>query len=192
VAVKGEDHTQFDAILPPEQPTAWVQCEACNKWRRVPWHVDPASLPDDWTCLMNAWDPENADCEIPQDSYDSDQENTLNCGTAKHHHGSKKSDFKIGSWRDVFGLKDRVYHEAQVKQVKVSRRYYKCSVLFNIAGLGKEWVDGDSDRIQPHNTYTQPCANSKNVSDDLNGAGRKRKSSEGKAAGKSTKTKKSL
>ena len=25
------DHTQFDSILPPEKPTAWVQCDACSK-----------------------------------------------------------------------------------------------------------------------------------------------------------------
>jgi hypothetical protein len=27
----GGESTQFDAILPPELPTAWVQCDACNK-----------------------------------------------------------------------------------------------------------------------------------------------------------------
>lgn len=26
------DHTQFDSILPPEKPTAWVQCDLCSKY----------------------------------------------------------------------------------------------------------------------------------------------------------------
>jgi len=28
---------QFDTILPPENPTSWVQCELCRQWRRVAW-----------------------------------------------------------------------------------------------------------------------------------------------------------
>jgi hypothetical protein len=40
------DNSQFDSILPPEVPTSWVQCELCRKWRRVAWHVDGESLPD--------------------------------------------------------------------------------------------------------------------------------------------------
>ena len=36
----------------------WVQCEKrkCGKWRKVPFHIDPESLPDKWTCAMNYWD----------------------------------------------------------------------------------------------------------------------------------------
>ena len=38
----------------------WVQCEHqnCGKWRKVPAHIDPESLPDKWTCSMNHWDPQ--------------------------------------------------------------------------------------------------------------------------------------
>ena len=38
----------------------WVQCEHqhCGKWRKVPTHIDPESLPDKWTCSMNHWDPQ--------------------------------------------------------------------------------------------------------------------------------------
>ena len=40
----------------PEQQ--WVQCERrkCGKWRKVPAHINPESLPDKWTCSQNYWD----------------------------------------------------------------------------------------------------------------------------------------
>ena len=56
-------NNQLDDILPPEMPTAWVQCELCHKWRRVAWHVDADTLPDLWECHMNFWDVENNNCQ---------------------------------------------------------------------------------------------------------------------------------
>jgi hypothetical protein len=35
-----DDNAQLDQCLPPEKNTDWVQCDACRKWRRVPWNVD--------------------------------------------------------------------------------------------------------------------------------------------------------
>ena len=43
----GGDDLQLDNILPPEVPTNWVQCEACHKWRRVPWNVDCEALSEE-------------------------------------------------------------------------------------------------------------------------------------------------
>ena len=105
---------------------------------------------------MNTWNPEHADCIVPQDHYDPDRENTLDYEMP--YSGPTKEDFQINSWRDVFCLKSRIYYEAQIKQVKESKRYYnKRSVLFHIVGVGKEWIDAESDRIQPHNMYTEPA-----------------------------------
>ena len=46
----------------------WVQCEHrnCQKWRRVPAHIDIKSLPEIWYCEMNSWDMESAKCSAPQ------------------------------------------------------------------------------------------------------------------------------
>lgn len=92
LALKARAPQQFDTILPPENPTSWVQCELCRQWRRVAWsapliasllkgdtdcfvciilyttirrHVDSDSLPDQWECSMNTWDPEIATCRFP-------------------------------------------------------------------------------------------------------------------------------
>ena len=47
--------------------TQWVQCERgnCKKWRKLPAHVDMASLPEKWYCEMNKWDPDRAYCGGP-------------------------------------------------------------------------------------------------------------------------------
>lgn len=36
---------------------SWVQCDHCEKWRRLPDHVDVALLPPKWWCGFNEWDP---------------------------------------------------------------------------------------------------------------------------------------
>lgn len=41
---------------------AWVQCDTCKKWRRLPDYVDVSTLPMKWHCEMNKYDPERASC----------------------------------------------------------------------------------------------------------------------------------
>ena len=44
--------------------TPWAQCDKCLKWRRMPWHTDPAQLGDTWFCWQNTWDVEKASCDV--------------------------------------------------------------------------------------------------------------------------------
>lgn len=48
----------------------WVQCEKCEKWRRLPPQISAADLPDVWYCNMNTWDPHSATCEAQEDKAD--------------------------------------------------------------------------------------------------------------------------
>jgi len=45
----------------------WVQCEKCEKWRRLPPRIKAKELPDVWTCDMNDWDPRSASCAVQED-----------------------------------------------------------------------------------------------------------------------------
>lgn len=45
----------------------WVQCEKCEKWRKLPPHVSADELPDVWYCSMNTWNPDSASCTAPED-----------------------------------------------------------------------------------------------------------------------------
>jgi len=55
---------------PIKKVTQWVQCERvnCKKWRKLPGHVNMASLPEKWYCEMNKWDPDRAYCGGPEET----------------------------------------------------------------------------------------------------------------------------
>ncbi|KAJ1459442.1 hypothetical protein M885DRAFT_434992, partial [Pelagophyceae sp. CCMP2097] len=49
------------APISPARPAGksafqWVQCDRCEKWRRVPATIDTSQLPEQWFCEMNRWD----------------------------------------------------------------------------------------------------------------------------------------
>jgi len=50
-----------------KQSSEWVQCDRCKKWRLLPPEVDVSSLPSQWFCHMNAWDPAHNNCKKPED-----------------------------------------------------------------------------------------------------------------------------
>ena len=53
---------------------SWAQCEACDKWRKLPLTVDVDSLPDQWYCSLNVWeDAEKNKCSAPQESPATDE-----------------------------------------------------------------------------------------------------------------------
>jgi hypothetical protein len=49
----------------------WVQCEKCDKWRKLPPHISADELPDVWYCTMNTWNPNSASCETDEDIADA-------------------------------------------------------------------------------------------------------------------------
>ena len=51
----------------------WVQCEKCEKWRRLPPRISADDLPDTWYCSMNTWDPVTASCTVAEDKLDINQ-----------------------------------------------------------------------------------------------------------------------
>ncbi|TYZ58928.1 hypothetical protein PybrP1_010782 [[Pythium] brassicae (nom. inval.)] len=45
----------------------WVQCDKCQKWRRLPNHVNVSELPAIWYCKMNRWDKRFNKCSTPEE-----------------------------------------------------------------------------------------------------------------------------
>lgn len=54
-------------VLAP-RPPQWLQCDRCDKWRKVPYYVDVKSLPEKWYCENNQWDPARQTCAAPEES----------------------------------------------------------------------------------------------------------------------------
>lgn len=55
-----------------EQPKQeWVQCEKCQKWRRLPPRISAEDLPDVWYCSMNTWDINLATCTAIEDKHEA-------------------------------------------------------------------------------------------------------------------------
>lgn len=54
-----------------EDNVEWVQCEKCEKWRKLPPDISADELPDTWYCSMNTWNPASASCQAAEDQADS-------------------------------------------------------------------------------------------------------------------------
>ncbi|CAB9503547.1 CW-type Zinc Finger [Seminavis robusta] len=52
----------------------WVQCEKCDKWRKLPSEISADELPDVWYCSMNTWNPQSASCSAAEDSLENQQD----------------------------------------------------------------------------------------------------------------------
>jgi hypothetical protein len=62
---------QAPAPVPPQnvvvENITWVECQTCNKWRKVPGSIDADSLPEVWTCSLNYWAPLYAHCSAREE-----------------------------------------------------------------------------------------------------------------------------
>jgi hypothetical protein len=50
------------STAPPEK--LWCQCDDCERWHEVPPTIDLDSLPEQWYCSMNTWNPTEARCNL--------------------------------------------------------------------------------------------------------------------------------
>lgn len=57
------------AAAAPALSDVWVQCNRCNKWRRLPADTNVKKLPRKWYCTMNEFDPPRQNCDAPEEDY---------------------------------------------------------------------------------------------------------------------------
>ena len=60
---------QHDDDDDDDEPSTWVQCERCNKWRRI---MDTQTLPEYWTCTLNL-DPLRNTCAAAEEDWDEEE-----------------------------------------------------------------------------------------------------------------------
>ena len=107
----------------------WVQCEKCDKWRRLPSTIDSSSLPEKWYCSMNTWDIALAKCSAKQENDQdiSDPDSPLNrnlvaVSSASNGNttGKKEKGGKL-SYRELIfgsnGLIRKAYNEESSRRI---------------------------------------------------------------------------
>ena len=87
----------------------WVQCErkSCNKWRKVPKHIDMAVFPPKWFCELNTWDPDRASCDIPESEDEGGEVTQTNVRTSLIATNSKGPG-TLSYRRIIFGTDGKV------------------------------------------------------------------------------------
>lgn len=63
---KDEENDNVDSqVTDPLEDIKWVECDKCKKWRVIPSSVVD-TLPNQWFCSDNIYDPKRAHCDVPQ------------------------------------------------------------------------------------------------------------------------------
>eukprot|EP01041_Mallomonas_annulata_P003254 gene3254-6439_t len=75
----------------------WVQCNRCEKWRKVPISIDVSSLPDIWLCRLNFWDPAFARCSAREEVEDKNEESASNRGDMDEYDLSNTGQMSSGA-----------------------------------------------------------------------------------------------
>jgi len=132
-----------------EKKNNWVQCEKCEKWRRVPWFVDDVELEQitEFVCTdSNKWYSDRAfTCDTPEDDFDPTSE------YVDSTKGDRITEWKIGMQLDGWCLANERWYEAKVIAIKDDM------VKVHFKGWNTkadEWIAKDSDRVKPHRFFT--------------------------------------
>ena len=64
---RGQKKDLVEIVTPEEEKFAC--CDICEKWRKLPQHVDTTALPEQWNCSMNVWDDKRNTCEAPEEQF---------------------------------------------------------------------------------------------------------------------------
>ena len=137
-----------------KQTFNWVQCENpnCMKWRRLPWFVDTAALPEMFRCEDNKWEQDKASCDVPEDPWSEASEKTLNGALLK------VSDLVAGAKLDVYRkAKASGFRVGEILAVDLVKK--QVSVKFKISGRPDDvqWVEVDEGftKFAPLHFYTK-------------------------------------
>ncbi|KAL3942197.1 MAG: hypothetical protein SGBAC_003576 [Bacillariaceae sp.] len=69
----------------------WVQCEKCEKWRKLPPYMAADELPDKWYCSLNTWNEASASCDAAEDKADAHHQEVGVFGNMPQGHVGKYS-----------------------------------------------------------------------------------------------------
>eukprot|EP00985_Skeletonema_marinoi_P006889 scaffold3011_cov130-Skeletonema_marinoi.AAC.14 len=121
----------------------WVQCEKCEKWRRLPPRISAEELPDVWYCSMNTWDINLATCTAIEDKHEENsKEYNVQSQIPTFAGSSSKTSYRnliFGNGRQKRNISERMRAQeslfARDEEVDMSApptaMYAKSSAFFN-------------------------------------------------------------
>eukprot|EP00594_Rhizosolenia_setigera_P004820 CAMPEP_0178941916 /NCGR_PEP_ID=MMETSP0789-20121207/1690_1 /TAXON_ID=3005 /ORGANISM="Rhizosolenia setigera, Strain CCMP 1694" /LENGTH=746 /DNA_ID=CAMNT_0020621239 /DNA_START=147 /DNA_END=2387 /DNA_ORIENTATION=+ len=143
-----------DMGKPAQAKVTWVQCEnpECQKWRKIPFHVDVDLLPAKFYCEDNLWSDKNS-CEASEDEWENDKDEII---FDDEDDEDNDDGFKLNTRFDVKNSMLDKYIEAIVVQrdFKSAQKRIKFHFPELKSSKADEWVNMDSNRIKPHGKYT--------------------------------------
>ncbi|KAH7647481.1 hypothetical protein FG379_000697 [Cryptosporidium bovis] len=135
----------------------WAQCELCKKWRKLPPGLNPSTLPDEWVCSMNTWDPFFNSCSAleeivlnPAEGVNFNADNTVkqNLDAQGRAVKSRKKNVNSSSTNNLANLQDHCLkvHNSVLNDDNSKQTYSNFS-LFNFLSKDifnelKDWGDG--------------------------------------------------
>lgn len=106
-----------------EDNVEWVQCDKCEKWRKLPPHISTDELPDIWNCSMNTWNPSNASCDAAEDKADAHHQEVCAAELRKNHAGKN-------SYRHlIFGTGVRKPHLPKSERARAAESLFRQAVV---------------------------------------------------------------
>eukprot|EP00536_Pseudo-nitzschia_multiseries_P011871 jgi/Psemu1/260181/estExt_Genewise1Plus.C_4290011 len=167
--------SSVDHGRPAQAVSNWVQCEnpECQKWRKIPWHVDIDMLSKKFVCSDHIWGLNPASCDAPEDDWDETTDACVEAdGSVKPKDVEKSplpttdacdsqsvktsyniTEFKIGTRFDVLRPGKEKWSVANVVDVasdskKVKFHFVKTQTKNDV------WLEEQSNRIAPLFTHT--------------------------------------
>ena len=125
----------------PATKQEWVQCDKCEKWRRLPPRISPEDLPDVWYCSMNTWDVNLATCTAVEEKHDANPSPSRSGAAATEPARSYSEQSQIPT---SFGPSSKLSYRNLIfgsgrRQKYVSERTRAQESLF----AGRDGADGD-------------------------------------------------
>ncbi len=108
-----------------EDNVEWVQCDKCEKWRKLPPHISADELPDIWNCSMNTWNPSNASCDAEEDKADAyHQEVGATEWQLRQTHAGKYSYRQM-----IFGTGARKHNRPMSERARAAESLFRQAVV---------------------------------------------------------------
>jgi len=107
-----------------EDNVEWVQCDKCEKWRKLPPDISADELPDIWNCTMNTWKPASASCSADEDKTDAQHHEVDEVGSACEWQLRQQHAGKYSFRQMIFGTGARKHNRPMSERSRAAESLF--------------------------------------------------------------------